>query len=136
MSSGGSRAPLPSCTKEARMSANVHFKELAMRKLRRVMTEGSIVEGPSREVLFDGLKYCLLSAHEVSFKVAHPVSPDAVQLRGRIFGIEQHSDNTANWLVKIEVVYVCFDGGGFSGSIDPVRTSAFYSTKRRTGHFL
>ncbi len=117
------------------MSTNVYFKGLAMRKLCRLMAEGSIVGGPSREELFDGLKYFMLPAHAVNFTVEHPVSPETVRLHGRIFGIEPEDGSMESWLVNIEVRSVAFDGG-FSDDIDPVKVGAYYGTKRRVGRFL
>ncbi|QQS26617.1 hypothetical protein IPM44_02715 [bacterium] len=116
-------------------TTNAYFNELAMRKLRRLMVEGSIVGGPSREELFDGLKYFMLPVHAVNFTVEHPVSPETVRLRGRILGIEPEDGSMESWIIDIEVRSVAFDGG-FSDDIDPVGVSAYYSTKRRIGHFL
>jgi len=116
------------------MSTDEQTEELA-RRVRGIMTRGSIVGGPSREELFDGLKYFMLPIHAVSFKVNDSSSSVTVEVRGYIYGIERHGDSMDDWCVKFKVNYVTI-GGGYSGSIRRVSMNAHYNTKLRAGNFF
>ena len=69
----------------------------------------SIIDGPSREELFDALRLCA-ERRTPAFTLTRPGLSQPIRVYVYVAGIEPESGDGHSWILKLQIDYAVFDG--------------------------